>query len=63
MLEASLREYGPLHSVALPMLLVRDTVSDKGARNLLMCSEAYAKPVFGMGCDALYAAAYQHPWS
>jgi len=58
MLQASLREYGPLHSVALPMLLVRDTVRDKGARNLLMCSEAYAQPVFGMGCDALYAAAY-----
>ena len=58
MLQASLSEYGPLHSVALPMLLVRDTVRDKGARNLLMCSEAYAKPVFGMRCDALYAAAY-----
>ena len=58
MLQASLREYGPLQSVALPMLLVRDTVRDKGAHNLLMCSEAYAKPVFGMGCDALYAAAY-----
>lgn len=40
------------------MLLVRDTVRDKGALNLLMCSEAYAQPVFGMGCDALYAAAY-----
>ena len=58
MLQASLREYGPLQSLALPMLLVRDTVRDKGAHNLLMCSEAYAKPVFGMGCDALYAAAY-----